>query len=501
MNWKRLEWWLALAGVAIAAVLWQYRLRFPFDDTFISFRYAEHLASGDGLVWNIGGPPTEGFTNFLFVLLLAVSRFFTHHLLAASQAFGLASTVISGILIYNIVATLRNQYAGLLAVLFYWLTPLTWINAMSGMETSVFVLFIILAIFFTAHKRITLAFIASFLATLTRPEGAALALLIIIVSVANVRTEWKRITLRFILAFVVPTALYAVWKYSYFGSLLPNAFYVKVLSESSAHFPGLQYVRLFFTSSIILIIASLGARLRYDRVLLLSSSWAIFLLVFYLFVLPLEGLYDRFLWPVFAVLCITGAVGIFDLSHRLRRTSFAFLAAFLAVLHIVTVLESPRTRQSLQAHEDVWDASMDKIVIELKALPHFDSITLAYGDAGYVVYRSGVRHLDLFGLNDTKIAHARTRSERADVVRQEHPDLMLLPIGSDSAGHYSLVEDAYGVARDSEFVSAATIEAFPYPLLLLLDPKGKYWADLETSISRRSSEPGSGLKPPVPIQR
>ncbi|MDP6931537.1 MAG: hypothetical protein QGG40_01415, partial [Myxococcota bacterium] len=40
------------------------------DDTFISLRYARNLVEGHGLVFN-PGEPVEGYTNFLWTLLLA----------------------------------------------------------------------------------------------------------------------------------------------------------------------------------------------------------------------------------------------------------------------------------------------------------------------------------------------------------------------------------------------------------------------------------------------
>ena len=40
------------------------------DDAFISFRYAANLIGGDGLVYN-AGEPVEGYTNFLWTVLLA----------------------------------------------------------------------------------------------------------------------------------------------------------------------------------------------------------------------------------------------------------------------------------------------------------------------------------------------------------------------------------------------------------------------------------------------
>ena len=42
------------------------------EDAYISFRYARNLSEGRGLVFNPGDPaPVEGYTNFLWTLLLA----------------------------------------------------------------------------------------------------------------------------------------------------------------------------------------------------------------------------------------------------------------------------------------------------------------------------------------------------------------------------------------------------------------------------------------------
>ena len=42
-----------------------------FDDAMISMRYARNLAGGQGLVWNPGGPPVQGFTNPAWTLIMA----------------------------------------------------------------------------------------------------------------------------------------------------------------------------------------------------------------------------------------------------------------------------------------------------------------------------------------------------------------------------------------------------------------------------------------------
>jgi hypothetical protein len=50
-----------LGALILLLMLLAVRNRFIQDDAFISFRYAQHLAAGDGLTWNVGEErPVEG---------------------------------------------------------------------------------------------------------------------------------------------------------------------------------------------------------------------------------------------------------------------------------------------------------------------------------------------------------------------------------------------------------------------------------------------------------
>ncbi|MEJ2139101.1 MAG: hypothetical protein P8Y61_06600, partial [Gammaproteobacteria bacterium] len=44
----------------------------PFEDAAMLMRYADNLAHGWGIVWNIGEPPLDGATDFLFMLVVAL---------------------------------------------------------------------------------------------------------------------------------------------------------------------------------------------------------------------------------------------------------------------------------------------------------------------------------------------------------------------------------------------------------------------------------------------
>ena len=46
----------------------------PFEDAAMVMRYANHLAQGAGIVWNVGDAPLDGATDFLFLLILGALR-------------------------------------------------------------------------------------------------------------------------------------------------------------------------------------------------------------------------------------------------------------------------------------------------------------------------------------------------------------------------------------------------------------------------------------------
>ncbi|MGZ3443285.1 MAG: hypothetical protein ACXVDD_27380, partial [Polyangia bacterium] len=52
------------------------------DDAYIEYRYATNAAHGHGLVYNVGDPPVEGFTSFLWTVLLIVPAWLHVPLLA-----------------------------------------------------------------------------------------------------------------------------------------------------------------------------------------------------------------------------------------------------------------------------------------------------------------------------------------------------------------------------------------------------------------------------------
>ena len=84
--------WSPIAALAILAY-GLYRaidLRWICDDAFITMRYVKNFVDGNGLVYNIG-ERMEGYTHFLWLMLLAASKAIGFDPVDASMWLGIAA--------------------------------------------------------------------------------------------------------------------------------------------------------------------------------------------------------------------------------------------------------------------------------------------------------------------------------------------------------------------------------------------------------------------------
>src|SRR4029434_8871026 len=86
---------LALGAMIVATSVTMVFSRATFDDAYITFRYARHLAEGYGFgAWNHGGERLRGYTSLLWMLLLAGAARLGVDVLIASKVLGIGSALI-----------------------------------------------------------------------------------------------------------------------------------------------------------------------------------------------------------------------------------------------------------------------------------------------------------------------------------------------------------------------------------------------------------------------
>jgi len=261
MNFSRRELagLAALLAASTAVLVWGWReFWFLTDDAFISFRYVSNSLLGHGYVWNAPPfRPVEGYTSFLWVLLLDLVWRFTGA--PPTQAANLISLGFSwAAMLLGAVMVLRMGVDGrpvrqrvLLAALFLLglltnRTFLAWTS--SGLETAMFNFFLLLWAFcgFAAVRRggpwLAGASLSALLITLTRPDG----LLFAVATLVLIGVGCRRLRDGLVAALpLLGIVAHLLWRHWFYGQWLPNTYYAKHTAGRIWPESGARYLATF----------------------------------------------------------------------------------------------------------------------------------------------------------------------------------------------------------------------------------------------------------------
>jgi len=204
---------IVIAVVVSFAVLDALRQAWICDDAFLSFRYAEHLSLGKGLVFNVG-EYVEGYSNFLWTLFLGLGMFMG----ISPETFSIAL----GIMFFTATLLLCTRIGGglvglcTIAAMFHIRSYAT-----SGLESSLFWFLLVSLLWCVQEHKVRLGGVITLLLVLCRPEGL-ICILLGMGAFSAKQTRW--IYLRWMLPGVL---LYFLWKLWYFQELLPNTYWAK----------------------------------------------------------------------------------------------------------------------------------------------------------------------------------------------------------------------------------------------------------------------------------
>ena len=452
---------LLLGGIVTLFVVHAASLWTIHEDAFIGFRYVRNLVNGHGLTWNVGEPPVEGYTNFLWLILLAGAMRLGIDVAVAAQALG---TLIGGLTVILTAVAARMVYPPPGGA---WLLPpallalsgcfVAWTS--SGMETPLFTCLLVVAFVRYAREHAEpgppWSALVLALAAMTRPEGV----LVFAVTLAH-RVWWRgrshgiREHLPWIATFALPFGVYFAWRYHYYGFLLPNTFYAKVGGTVDQVVRGLKYVGKFFLVMGVPLLALPGFVLGRRS---FAISYAAALSLTYLAYIALVGgdymAYFRFVAPVTPFLCLATPLTIMAAMRRLDAP-FTARAAVVAIVLACAVLPSanlealpldpPPSGPILKAHHQPrhWYMKMrhvtafPRLVTERWYVNRFAAVGswcdrhLAR-DASFAYYAMGVigwdcdrAMLDMFGVNDVHIAHKRVGTMGRGLAGHEKHDFL-----------------------------------------------------------------------------
>ncbi len=398
------------------------------DDAFISLRYAERLARGDGLTWN-DGEAVEGYSNLLWILLTVLCRPFGLDWVAIVRGLGIAATFATvAVLAFtswplaDVERHRRCELApGAMALVVAALAPIA-LWAIGGLEMPLALL--LTTVGFAGTGRVLwnrdgpesprhaawLAGIAFALLAWTRPDGPLAGVLAALTVAMFVRRDrWRTsAVIGLPVAFAVLAQL--AFRLLYHGDYVPNTAHAKVGTSAASFALGWEYLKscesvlrgLLVPAAIGVVVSLTHRRARPFALLVLG-----FVAVFSGYTASVGGdLFPlcRLVLPTFGPLALVAGLGFALLA---QRGVGQVLAAIAAVFGVGLALVD-RTLDPEDPYQQIsdWEWRGEPVGRWLAAAFGDDRPLLALDAAGGVPFYSGLRCLDMLGLNDRHIARA-----------------------------------------------------------------------------------------------
>ena len=437
---------------------------FILDDAFITFRYSENFANGHGPVWNPGEDPVEGYTSFIWMVLMALLIRVGKDPVTSAKIISISAGafIIAVIYLYSRLKT-ESRVISALAASGLALSPAFAFNTIQGMETTFAALLVMCTVLFCmrmeeapSHFVRIMFCLFLLLACLTRPDLIVFGSVLMIGMIGkhagkDSRKELYSFLITAVLVLLIPGLAYMAWRVNYYGYFFPNTFYIKQ-SGTAGVIPFLSlrgtemsfhYLIEILSPYIILALYSLtrentkwGLRFFKESAFLLGSLLCF--LALHCCINPIQGFLYRYQLPTLPALLILFALYMRGSpvpplkakgkqSERMKGGSKETKAFFGLALFAFVLLFPLHTMDDVM-YERRNRAHHDRVVIgkELRKLAD-DNYTMFVTESGALPYYSKWRAIDYLGLNSETIAHKGLTMEHLEEMK---PHLIMVIISS-----------------------------------------------------------------------
>lgn len=435
------------------------------DDAYISLRYADNLAQGQGLRFNPGKERVEGFSSPLHVLSMASVIKAGGEPRSVSQFTSLSAALLTILA----VALWGQRRLGILwgsaAAVALALNQGFSMWARGGLETTGFTLLILLALMAVVTGRWRTMGVLAGLLAVTRPEGLLYWLPLFAYAVLVLRSG-KRPLREIYPATAIALMIFLTWivfRLVYFHDLFPNTYYAKMDGLRLTQLRrGLEYLGSFVRLSeiqVTLMMITVGGVLylarRRARPPLDWLSWQVpglGLIVCSVFFILLSGgdwmNQHRFVQPVLPVLMLLAGwagryLGCLGRPGAGRTAlTFALAVVFLSqpfriLSHDLRHPQHPLDRPLglVEPWDDYNIPRLFQVGLKMRDIMPADA-TVAMCPVGAFSFACGRTTIDMLGLNDRQIARLPIKAMgqgkmghekgSGQVVLARRPDFILL---------------------------------------------------------------------------
>ncbi len=430
---KRYADWLA--SLLLLAVVLFYAANYvnfnvpPFEDAAMLMRYADHLAHGYGIVWNIGEHPVDGATDFLFMAASALLIKIGLPVGRSVRAIGFASHLLTVLLVYLVNRKIwkANIAISFVAALYLAVgTGLSYVAAFFGTPFFAFLAALTWTFGLLLIQKddpplwLSLLFaFAGLLTGLTRPEGVILAVLMLVAII--VLKGWRKSAktiFAFAAVFLILGGAYFLWRWNYFGYPLPNPFYKK--SGGLLHWDSFweSLGNLFRFGGPFMLAFLLGFRSR--KTIRLTISFLIPLIIFAAAFIMISnetnfgGRFQYALWPLVLISwypLVNGLEREVGFSWPRPPQVWARDVWILVALAVAYGFVRYSTSQNCmltsvqQSCNVAYEADGRYDMAKMLSNYQGKGYVIATSEAGLLPFYSNWTAIDTWGLNDEWIAH------------------------------------------------------------------------------------------------
>ena len=322
--------WAAVYVILISGGLTVLFAGWAYDDPFITYRYADNLSRGLGLVYN-PGEQVLSTTTPLFALLLAALHPLWPDLHSLAVLTGGLSLAAGGLCLWELASHPRLMFTRWAGLLFYPLFPL--VDSTLSSETPLYLALCLGAMVSYKRRHYRLTALIAALAALTRPDGVLVAIVLglhYLWSQRPGRHAWRQwLTNLPWQALLIYLGLGLGWvgfAWAYYGSPIPVTLFAKqqqaVVEGSLTFLPGFVTILSWYSAWVYQAEAVLSIPgLVYGLLRLPSMRWLAAWTGLYFAAYALLGV-TRYFWyyaPLAPVFIMGLGLGIDALAEGLRK--------------------------------------------------------------------------------------------------------------------------------------------------------------------------------------
>lgn len=412
------------------------------EDAYILYIYAENLAKGFGISYYQGGPPAEGATDFLWMILLAaVNKMGVSSGIGALilNALGLSGSALILSRLINNSCYFAKKYQALikdiLLAIILVVSPIA-CASYAGFSTAFYTFFVLLSCFILIFNKNILWSVPliGLILGLIRPDGVILgvgyALIGLYIVIQRKNNLYKYLASS--AASLLLGLLYFFWRSNYFEQILPLPLYVK--SSSNDFLPGLieninwiKFNAIIVISVVFILINKL--KIKTSELLITLPPLALFTALF--FAAQSQNISFRFQSPLlitlFFLICLNANKLSTLKSYILKQKNIFKILSII----FITYMGLSQFNKYFKETKSIVRFNLETDYINYFPFHLRDYVdsknTIALTEAGRFAYWLDAKKIDLVGLNTAETA---INKPSVNYLKKQNPDLIFIHVAN-----------------------------------------------------------------------